>query len=136
VEKAIKMDDEGIENNMQEGSTSGSDVYSNLLDDVFFILKKCIRRSSSSANVDVLCAVINHSIAVLDTSYANALHERIRYGFPNSIGAVAAAFDLNQACNALQSGRVLQSSSDLEKAKRLFLTESTICNSPPNVSTP
>ena len=116
VMKAIDLDGE----NEQPESSTGID--NNLLDDVFFILRKCIRRASSSGNMDVLCAVINHSITVLDTSYASALHERIRYGFPNSIASVAASMDLSQAYNVLQSGRYLQSSSDLEKTKKLFLT--------------
>ena len=112
--KAIELDEE------QDPETNT--ISSNMLDDVFFIVKKCIRRACSSGNMDVLCAVINHTIALLDTTFADALNDRIRYGFPNSIAALAASLDLSQAYNALQSGRYLQSSSDLEKTKKLFLT--------------
>ena len=110
--KAIEMDEEN-----PEGSLT-----SNMLDDVFFIIKKCIKRANSGGNIDVLCAIINHSITLLDTSYFDALNERIRYGFPNSIASAAAALDLSQAYNALQSGRYLQNSSDFEKTKKLFVT--------------
>ena len=112
VMKAIELDEEQQDDNS---------VSSHMLDDVFFILKKCIRRGCSSGNMDVLCAVINHTIALLDTTFADSLNDRIRYGFPNSIASMAASLDLSQAYNALQSGRYLQSSSDLEKTKKLFL---------------
>lgn len=114
VAKAIQMDDGGPLNE--------SAIASSMLDDVFFIMKNCIRRAISSRNMDVLCAIVNHCITTLDTSYANALHERIKYGFPNSIASAAASLDLSQAYNVMQSGRYLQSSLDLEKDKRLFLT--------------
>lgn len=114
ITKAIEMD--------EESEMSSESVTSNLLDDVFFILKKCVRRATSSGNMDVLCAIINHSITVLETTYADALNERIRYGFPNTLASAAANLDLSQAYNVLQSGRYLQSSSDLEKTKKLFLT--------------
>lgn len=110
--KAIEMDEENPEGLLT----------SNMLDDVFFIIKKCIKRANSGGNMDVLCAIINHSITLLDTTYFDALNERIRYGFPNSIASAAAALDLSQAYNALQSGRYLQNSSDFEKTKKLFVT--------------
>jgi hypothetical protein len=112
--KAIELDG--------EHDPEANTISCNMLDDVFFIVKKCIRRACSSGNMDVLCAVINHTIALLDTTFADALNDRIRYGFPNSIATLAASLDLSQAYNALQSGRYLQSSSDLEKTKKLFLT--------------
>lgn len=114
VAKAIQMDD--------GGPLSEVTIASSMFDDVFFIMKNCIRRAISSKNMDVLCAIVNHCITTLDTSYANALQERIKYGMPMAMASAAASLDLSQAYNAIQAGRYLQSSVDLEKSKRLFLT--------------
>ena len=108
--KAIQLDD--IDS---LGSTTSS-----ILDDVFFIVKKCITRALSGGNLDVLCAIINHSVSILDTSFCDAINERIKYGYPN-IGGISAALDLSQAYNVIQAGRYLQTTSDIEKAKLLFL---------------
>ncbi|CAG2163767.1 unnamed protein product [Oppiella nova] len=103
--------------------TSGA-LTSSMLDDVFFIIKKCIKRALSSGSVDVVCAMINHSVSLLETSFCEAMNERLRYGYPSTatISGAAAALDLSQAYNALQAGRYLQTASDLEKAKTLFLS--------------
>lgn len=114
VVKAIQMDD--------GGPLTEVTIASSMFDDVFFIMKNCIRRAISSKNIDVLCAIVNHCITTLDTSYAHALQERIKYGMPMAMASAAASLDLSQAYNAIQAGRYLQSSVDLEKSKRLFLT--------------
>ncbi|CAG2106164.1 unnamed protein product [Medioppia subpectinata] len=103
--------------------TSGA-LTSSMLDDVFFIIKKCIKRALSSGSVDVVCAMINHSVSLLESSFCEAMNERLRYGYPSTatISGAAAALDLSQAYNALQAGRYLQTASDLEKAKTLFLS--------------
>ena len=123
--KAIELDEEHTNEYLNsevinEDFNSGN-LTSHILDDVFFILKKCIRRANSGGNIDVVCAIINHSIAIIDTIYYDALNERVRFGFPSTISNVAANFDLSQAYNTLQSGRVFHSSSDIEKTKKLFL---------------
>ncbi|XP_074594485.1 conserved oligomeric Golgi complex subunit 4 [Brevipalpus obovatus] len=109
--RAIQMDD--VDRNA---------LTSNMLDDVFYIVKKSINRALSSENLEVLCAVINHSVNFLDTAFYNALCDRTKYGFPSGISNAAAALDLSQAYNAIQTGRYLQTTSDIEKAKLLFLT--------------
>lgn len=123
--KAIELDEEHtneyLNSDIVNEDPFGGNLTSHILDDVFFILKKCIRRANSGGNIDVVCAIINHSIAIIDTVYYEALNERVKYGFPNSISNVAANFDLSQAYNTLQSGRVFHSSSDIEKTKKLFL---------------
>lgn len=124
--RAIELDEEHTNEYLNSDTTvnedfNGGNLTSHILDDVFFILKKCIRRANSGGNIDVVCAIINHSITIIDTIYYNALNERVMYGFPSTISNVAANFDLSQAYNTLQSGRVFQTSSDIEKAKRLFL---------------
>lgn len=95
---------------------------SSLLDDVFFILKKCIKRAFSSGSVDVVCAMINHSVSFLESNYCDTLNDRLKHGYPSTISGAAAAWDLSQAYSAIQTGRYLQSSSDVEKARALFIT--------------
>lgn len=107
--KAIQMDD----------ASSETSITSYMLDDVFFILKNSVRRASTGGSLDVLCAIINHSVSVLETSYYEALKERVKYGYPSDS---AISLDLSQAYNAIQAGRYLQSASEIERAKRLFLT--------------
>lgn len=103
--------------------TSGA-LTSSMLDDVFFIIKKCIKRALSGGSIDVVCAMVNHSVSLLETSFCDAMNERLRYGYPSTatISGAAAALDLSQAYNALQAGRYLQTASDVEKARTLFLS--------------
>ena len=103
--------------------TSGA-LTSSMLDDVFFIIKKCIKRALSGGSIDVVCAMVNHSVSLLETSFCNAMNERLRYGYPSTatISGAAAALDLSQAYNALQAGRYLQTAGDVEKARTLFLS--------------
>lgn len=111
--RAIQMDD-----------IDDSNLTSSILDDVFFIIKKSINRALSCGSLDVLCAVINHSVSLLETTFCDALNDRIKYGFPNTGGitVAAASLDLSQAYNVIQTGRYLQTTGDMEKAKQLFLT--------------
>ncbi|KAI1285373.1 Conserved oligomeric Golgi complex subunit 4 [Halotydeus destructor] len=102
-------------------ANSEASITSFMLDDVFFILKNSVRRASSGGSLDVLCAIINHSVTVLDTLYYDALNERVRYGYPSD-STIATGLDLSQAYNAIQAGRYLQSSTEIERAKMLFVT--------------
>lgn len=42
---------------------------SSMVDDVFYIVKKCIGRALSSSSIDCLCAMINHSITELESEF-------------------------------------------------------------------
>ncbi|KAL1415207.1 hypothetical protein MTO96_006882 [Rhipicephalus appendiculatus] len=109
VRKAIEVDT--IEENSQ---------CSSMLDDVFFILKKCLKRAFSSGSVDGVCAMLNHSCALLETDFANELSERLKMGFPPS-----GILDLSQAYSMIQSsfqqGRI-QPAETVEKARAVFVT--------------
>lgn len=67
VNKALKMA------TPQAGVTTSS-----LVDDVFFIARKVIRRAISSGSVDGACAVLNEVSAVLERDVAAALRRRLR----------------------------------------------------------
>ncbi|XP_069757082.1 conserved oligomeric Golgi complex subunit 4 [Narcine bancroftii] len=55
---------------------------SSMVDDVFFIVKKCIGRALASSNSDCLCAMINHSTTVLESDFREVLYNKLRMGFP------------------------------------------------------
>ncbi|XP_032891898.1 conserved oligomeric Golgi complex subunit 4 isoform X2 [Amblyraja radiata] len=55
---------------------------SSMVDDVFFIVKKCIGRALASSNIDCLCAMINHSTTVLESDFREVLYNKLRMGFP------------------------------------------------------
>lgn len=42
---------------------------SSMVDDVFYIVKKCISRALTSGNSDCVCAMINHAISALETDF-------------------------------------------------------------------
>lgn len=90
---------------------------SSMVDDVFFIIRKCIRRAISSWSVDGACAVVNMACGILEGEFANRLRSRLRQGYP------AGYLDLAQAYNALQTsiqhGRL--QTSDTEFARLMFL---------------
>ena len=44
-----------------------------MLDDVFFIVKKCIQRSISCQSIDGVCAVVNNANSVLETDLCSLL---------------------------------------------------------------
>ncbi|TPP66296.1 putative Conserved oligomeric Golgi complex component 4, partial [Fasciola gigantica] len=53
-------------------------------DDVFFVLKNCLRRALTSGSVDGICAMLNHArMTLLDELIANVLTARVRAGFPS-----------------------------------------------------
>lgn len=58
VRKAIEMED------VEEGALTSS-----LLDDVFFIVRKSIRRSITSSSVDCVCAMLNNGCTLLETDF-------------------------------------------------------------------
>ncbi len=52
-----------------------------MLDDVLYVLRKCVRRALSSANVDCVCAVMNNAATILDTTYMQVLQGRLKVCF-------------------------------------------------------
>eukprot|EP00063_Salmo_salar_P007592 XP_013982427.1 PREDICTED: LOW QUALITY PROTEIN: conserved oligomeric Golgi complex subunit 4-like [Salmo salar] len=55
---------------------------SSMVDDCFYIVKKCISRALSSSSIDCLCAMINHSTSVLESDFREVLYNKLRQGFP------------------------------------------------------
>lgn len=44
-----------------------------MLDDVFFIVKKCVRRALTSNSIDGACAVANNACTILETEFCGLL---------------------------------------------------------------
>ncbi|CAF0916497.1 unnamed protein product [Rotaria sordida] len=88
----------------------------NMVDDVFFILRKCLKRSISSSNIEGICAMLNHAVSIIDTIYREQLYLRLKSGYPSG-------FDLSQAYTVIQSSIQLGKlqGSDIEKLKQIFL---------------
>lgn len=107
--KAIRLDD-----------VEAHSINSSMLGDVFFVVKRCVKRAFAGKSVDVLCAVVNFSLSILDGQFFDTLNERLRYGYPSS-SVIATALDLSQAYSVLQTGRYLPNSSEIERNRLLFL---------------
>nr|XP_058972612.1 conserved oligomeric Golgi complex subunit 4-like isoform X2 [Pocillopora verrucosa] len=75
VMKAVKMD-------ITEGGDDEA-VTSSMVDDVFFIVQKAVRRALSSSSVDGTCAMLNHACALLSSDYRDVLTARLKAGFPS-----------------------------------------------------
>ncbi|XP_040161849.1 conserved oligomeric Golgi complex subunit 4 [Anopheles arabiensis] len=104
VLKAIGLD------KLEEGQQCSS-----MLDDVFFIVRKCIRRSNGTQSLDGVCAVINNAASCLEEDYMKALKAPLKAGYPTGY------IDLAQAYNAFQSsiqqGRLQTSDSDQARGR-------------------
>lgn len=113
--RAITMDQIDYEPN--------SHLISSMLDDIFFILKKCTKRAISTKSNEVFCAIINHCVTLLESTFCQVLEERLRnqqyYGATNFN---TKNLDLSQAYSAIQSGRYLQSANELEASNAQYFS--------------
>ncbi len=91
-----------------------------MLDDVFFLLKKCISRAITGQNVDGVCAVVNNACGILEQDFCGLLQSRVKAGFPS-----AGYLDLTQAYNAIQTsfqqGKLQAGGDSTERQKLAFL---------------
>ncbi|XP_023017309.1 conserved oligomeric Golgi complex subunit 4 [Leptinotarsa decemlineata] len=106
VAKAISMD------TLEPGQQTSS-----MVDDTFFIIRKCIRRSISTGSLDGICVIINNACRVLESDFGEVLRSRLRQGYPSGY------LDLTQAYNVLQTsiqqGRL--QSGDTEQSRTAFI---------------
>uniref|UniRef100_A0A0R3RI04 Conserved oligomeric Golgi complex subunit 4 n=1 Tax=Elaeophora elaphi TaxID=1147741 RepID=A0A0R3RI04_9BILA len=94
---------------------------SSMLDDVFFIIRKCVRRSLSSLSVDCTCAVLNNGVTALEADFLKYIFQDIKSGYPGA-GWTAEAYQTAQtAYNVIQHGKMVTDSGP-EKLKEAFLT--------------
>lgn len=107
VLKAIALD------NHENGQLTSS-----MVDDVFFIIRKCIRRSTNTQSLDGVCAVINNAAACFENDFLSALKAPLKAGYPSGYIDLAQAYSAIQI--SIQQGK-LQTTSDTELAKTQFL---------------
>ncbi|XP_032813354.2 conserved oligomeric Golgi complex subunit 4 [Petromyzon marinus] len=114
VNKAVAMD------TVEKGQLTSS-----VVDDVFYIVKKCIGRAMASSNIDCLCAMINHATTLLDEDFREVLNTKLRVGFPATTlqdiqRGVSSAVSLMQS--SLQQGKFeARGIESTEEAKQSFL---------------
>uniref|UniRef100_A0AAZ3QCC2 Conserved oligomeric Golgi complex subunit 4 n=1 Tax=Oncorhynchus tshawytscha TaxID=74940 RepID=A0AAZ3QCC2_ONCTS len=119
VSKAVAMD------TYEKGQLTSS-----MVDDCFYIVKKCISRALSSSSIDCLCAMINHSTSVLESDFREVLYNKLRQGFPATTlqdiqRGVSSAVSLMQS--SLQQGKFNNLGIDsAEVAKAAFLSNISI----------
>ncbi|OCT84665.1 conserved oligomeric Golgi complex subunit 4 [Xenopus laevis] len=97
VNKAVVMD-----------TCEREQLTSSMVDDVFYIVKKCIGRALSSSSIDCLCAMINLSTTMLESDFREVLCNKLRMGFPATTfqdiqRGVTSAVNLMQS--SLQQGK-------------------------------
>ncbi|XP_003737789.1 conserved oligomeric Golgi complex subunit 4 [Galendromus occidentalis] len=91
----------------EEGSRTSS-----LLEDVFFLLKKCLRRAFSTSSIDGACAMLNHTCSMIEGEFHKASNEKIQRGFPT--GAM-----MDHAFNIIQ-GKI-QSHAEQERDRGVYI---------------
>lgn len=57
---------------------------SSMVDDCFYIVKKCISRALSSSNIDCLCAMINHANIALESDFRCSRRPSAQLIHPNN----------------------------------------------------
>jgi len=110
VSKAIQMD------SCESGSLTTS-----MTDDVFFILKQCIKRSMTSSSIDCVCAMLNHAISALDLNFRDALISQIKAGFPSGgmLDNISSAYSVMQT--SLQQGKLQSVDEQTNVTRQQFL---------------
>ncbi|XP_072515891.1 conserved oligomeric Golgi complex subunit 4 [Salminus brasiliensis] len=129
VNKAVAMDTAEV------GQLSSS-----MVDDVFYIVKKCISRALTSGSSDCVCAMINHATSVLETDFREVLVCKLRAGYPASAlqdlqRGVSSAVSLMQS--SLQHGKIqtigIESQEQAKSAYLVTLNNVEVCSE--NIST-
>ncbi|PIO63361.1 hypothetical protein TELCIR_15040 [Teladorsagia circumcincta] len=80
-------------------------MQSSVVDDVLFLVRKCVRRAMSSGSVDCVCAALNYGVALLETTYYQHLHNTIQAGYPSTNFAAEALQTAQNAYNVIQHGK-------------------------------
>ncbi|XP_047220119.1 conserved oligomeric Golgi complex subunit 4 [Girardinichthys multiradiatus] len=124
VNKAVTMD------TYEKGQLTSS-----MVDDCFYIVKKCISRALSSSSIDCLCAMINHANSLLESDFREVLYNKLRQGFPATTlqdiqRGVSSAVSLMQS--SLQQGKFntmgIESNENAKAAFLVTLNNVEVCS--------
>ena len=66
VAKAVELD-----------TMESDQLITSMLDDVFFIVKKCVKRAAVSNSVDGICAVINNTCTLLESDFCRVFQDQV-----------------------------------------------------------
>eukprot|EP00095_Tigriopus_kingsejongensis_P011780 maker-scaffold119_size336447-snap-gene-1.16 protein:Tk11780 transcript:maker-scaffold119_size336447-snap-gene-1.16-mRNA-1 annotation:"conserved oligomeric golgi complex subunit 4" len=108
IQKAMSSPEVGL-------SSLSGELVSPMLDDVFFLVKKCVQRAISGQNVDGVCAVVNNACGILEQDFCGLLQGQLRTGIPS--GYMDQAYNVIQS--SLQQGKL--QAGDAEKQRLVFL---------------
>ncbi|KAG4073194.1 hypothetical protein HA402_002583 [Bradysia odoriphaga] len=108
VLKAISMD-----------TVDPSQQCSSMVDDVFFIIRKSLRRSITTQSLDGICAVINNAASCLEGDYVSAIKSPLKAGYPSGYIDLAQAYNAFQT--SIQQGKL--QTSDTEHARINFIAQ-------------
>lgn len=97
---------------------------SSMVDDVFFIVRKSIRRAASTQSLSGCCAVINNATTVLETDVVQAIHAALRSGYPSGYIDLA-AHAYNALHTSIQLGGKLPANNDMtgDRARAHFVVQ-------------
>ncbi|XP_030621649.1 conserved oligomeric Golgi complex subunit 4 isoform X2 [Chanos chanos] len=124
VNKAVAMD-----------AAETGQLTSSMVDDVFYIVKKCISRALTSGSSDCVCAMINHATSVLETDFREVLVCKLRAGYPVSAlqdlqRGVSSAVSMMQS--SLQHGKIqtlgIESQEQAKSAYLVTLNNVEVCS--------
>lgn len=83
-------------------------LLSSVVDDVLFLVRKCVRRAMSSGSVDCVCAALNNGVALLETAFYRHLYNAIQAGYPSTNFAAEALQTAQNAYNVIQHGKSIE----------------------------
>ncbi|XP_066927345.1 conserved oligomeric Golgi complex subunit 4-like [Clytia hemisphaerica] len=103
--KAISMD-----------ASDEDSLTSSMVDDAFFILQKSLRRTLSTSNLDIMCAVLNNASSIITTNYQSYFKGKVKsLGFLS--GSIAEFSGMIQGKLQIQTTPIV----DLISSKKEFL---------------
>merc|ERR550519_2562737 len=98
-------------------SSEQDQLTTSMLDDVFFIVKKCIGRATTTQNVDGICAVINNAVTLLESDFLQVFLDTVKVGLPSTYLDTAYSVLQSTAVTAKFTGPV----DTVDKQRQLFL---------------
>ncbi|KAE9420850.1 hypothetical protein Angca_007198 [Angiostrongylus cantonensis] len=93
-------------------------LLSTVVDDVLFLVRKCVRRAMSSGSVDCVCAALNNGVALLETTFYRHLYNAIQAGYPSTNFAAEALQTAQNAYSVIQHGKSIE----VDVQRDIFLT--------------
>jgi len=116
IQKAIKLDC------FEEGN-----FISSVVDDIFFILRQCIKRSISSYSIDCVCAILNHAVSILETEFKTKLKRTIDDGYTTGgvLDNISSAYTVMQS--SFQQGKIQSVDEQTKDQQQIFLRTMNNC---------